>query len=392
MIILSSREIKLTEQLLITFLENEPYVTYQHLGERVNPPIIQRQVSKYLEKISILCYELGLPFLSAKVVTEKGKRPGEGFFDLYIQHFPKTSKNPKLQIFEEECKRISECTEWYKLADYLHIDLYFPAPDNPEAPIRILPMNMELEFQGKSIEDMQRDYFLGDLIYERKGIYCYRGKGLNAPAGSLVLFQCDNMLIASAKFLGSTKCNSARPEDYQGAFKFDVKSIAVFQPITVEEINRIDKKITHFSQVKYEIDPVFRPQIDEIIKRKQTALIAEEIPMQECHSLKEGAKRQIIVNSYERNPKARQACLQHYGTVCVVCGFDYKEFYGDEFAGKIHVHHLKALSEIEGEYEVDPIEDMRPVCPNCHLALHAKAGNKPYGIDELKAKIRSLDK
>lgn len=73
-----------------------------------------------------------------------------------------------------------------------------------------------------------------------------------------------------------------------------------------------------------------------------------------------------------------------------VCGFDFGKFYGDEFEGKIHVHHIKSLSEINEEYEVDPINDLKPVCPNCHLALHSKVGDNPYGIDELKAKIQNM--
>lgn len=32
--------------------------------------------------------------------------------------------------------------------------------------------------------------------------------------------------------------------------------------------------------------------------------------------------------------------------------------------------------------QIDPISDLRPVCPNCHAMLHKK--NPPYTIDELR--------
>ena len=38
--------------------------------------------------------------------------------------------------------------------------------------------------------------------------------------------------------------------------------------------------------------------------------------------------------------------------------------------GFIHVHHLKPLAQIGEQYELDPINDLRPVCPNCHAMLH----------------------
>jgi 5-methylcytosine-specific restriction protein A len=34
------------------------------------------------------------------------------------------------------------------------------------------------------------------------------------------------------------------------------------------------------------------------------------------------------------------------------------------------VHHIKPLSELDGEIEVDPIMDLMPVCANCHSMLH----------------------
>ncbi len=84
----------------------------------------------------------------------------------------------------------------------------------------------------------------------------------------------------------------------------------------------------------------------------------------------EGARYQITVNAYERDPRARQLCIARHGTACVVCGFSFGATYGPVAEGFIHVHHLRPLSEIGGEYEVNPVEDLRPVCPNCHAVLH----------------------
>lgn len=97
----------------------------------------------------------------------------------------------------------------------------------------------------------------------------------------------------------------------------------------------------------------------------------------------EGAVRQVTVNAYERNPEARLRCIKHYGALCYICGFDCAAIYGPIGEGLIHVHHLKPFSEIEEEYEVDPIADLRPVCPNCHAVIHRR--NPPFSIEEIKA-------
>jgi hypothetical protein len=99
----------------------------------------------------------------------------------------------------------------------------------------------------------------------------------------------------------------------------------------------------------------------------------------------EGAKRSITVNAYERNKKARQACIDYYGYQCVVCNFNFEEIYGSVGEGYIHVHHIKPLSEVDSEYEVDPIADLRPVCPNCHSMIHRRSD--PYEIAEVVAMI-----
>jgi 5-methylcytosine-specific restriction protein A len=121
----------------------------------------------------------------------------------------------------------------------------------------------------------------------------------------------------------------------------------------------------------------------------ETALIAEEIPDEELNDLYEGAKKQITVNAYERNKKARHLCLQKYGYKCYVCGFDFEEFYGDIGIGYIEVHHIKPLNEISKEYIVDPFNDLRPICPNCHSMLH-KANITVENLKDIIEKKRNI--
>jgi 5-methylcytosine-specific restriction protein A len=131
-------------------------------------------------------------------------------------------------------------------------------------------------------------------------------------------------------------------------------------------------------------------QIREIVSKHEKFLLSktESIYPDELNkpeTLFEGIKKTVLVNTYERNPEARSKCIQNYGVQCVVCGFDFEKKYGDIGKGFIHVHHLTQLSEIGQGYEVDPINDLRPVCPNCHAMLHKR--NPPYTIAELKSKI-----
>lgn len=98
---------------------------------------------------------------------------------------------------------------------------------------------------------------------------------------------------------------------------------------------------------------------------------------------REGGVVRISVNAYERNPAARRACIEHYGTSCCICGFNFGRAYGPEVSGFIHVHHLRQLSDLGGEYVVDPVADLRPVCPNCHAVLHSRS--PAYGIEEIRS-------
>ena len=109
--------------------------------------------------------------------------------------------------------------------------------------------------------------------------------------------------------------------------------------------------------------------------------LPEELDPDEQYS--EGSTKSVTINAYERNAVARTACISHYGSNCHICDFDFCATYGNVATGFIHVHHLRPLSECGGEYDIDPIDDLRPVCPNCHAVIHL--GGSCRSITEIKS-------
>jgi len=137
---------------------------------------------------------------------------------------------------------------------------------------------------------------------------------------------------------------------------------------------------------------VTRGTIDKIVKQRiEVARIIEEaraslslLPGEVAQPslYVEGATQRVTVNAYERSREAVAKCKADLGTTCIVCGFNFGAAYGAEFAGFIHVHHLRPLSEIGAEYVVDPVADLCPVCPNCHAVIHH--GGRLRSVNEVR--------
>ena len=118
--------------------------------------------------------------------------------------------------------------------------------------------------------------------------------------------------------------------------------------------------------------------------RRSDQLTADEVETGTLYQ--EGAVRQITVNGYERNHEAREACLRHYGRSCIVCGFNFLEAYGNEARDYIQVHHIRPIARAGGAYVLNPIKDLRPVCPNCHAVIHRR--DPPFPITAVKRMLR----
>ena len=103
----------------------------------------------------------------------------------------------------------------------------------------------------------------------------------------------------------------------------------------------------------------------------------------------EGGLSRVEVNKYERNPVNRELCLATNGYICKICGFDFEKKYGRIGHHFIHVHHIVPVSETDTAYEIDPVKELIPVCPNCHAMLHQS--DPPYLPEELKKIIAEVD-
>jgi 5-methylcytosine-specific restriction protein A len=89
-----------------------------------------------------------------------------------------------------------------------------------------------------------------------------------------------------------------------------------------------------------------------------------------AESAPEGARTTVTANRYERSPRNRRVCINHYGLSCWVCDLDFSEIYGPLGDGYIQVHHMVPVAEMGPGYRPDPVMEMVPLCSNCHSMIH----------------------
>lgn len=88
----------------------------------------------------------------------------------------------------------------------------------------------------------------------------------------------------------------------------------------------------------------------------------------------------------------RKACIRHHGTVCKGCGFDFEKTYGDLGKDFIHVHHITPVKTIAENYQIDPVTDLVPLCPNCHAMVHRSNESRPLSVETLRSIIDEAKK
>ncbi len=248
---------------------------------------------------------------------------------------------------------------------------------------------------------------------QKWGVHCIKNK-IKLLVGNIIVFTIEKecVWLALDKSLADSSENTLSLLENYGSWKWDEKDYPIYKQVPsrngyylssdsgawseikelhLEFVIKVAKKYKHLnkkSQICHssELLSYIRNELNQSVpepfyeENSDGSFFPEEVRDNEEYY--EGATKKITVNIYERNPEARQKCIELYGTDCYICGFNFEKQYGETGKGFIHVHHLKPLSEIGEKYELDPVQDLRPVCPNCHAMLHKK--KPPYSIGELK--------
>ncbi|MBD8489190.1 HNH endonuclease [Echinicola sp. CAU 1574] len=230
--------------------------------------------------------------------------------------------------------------------------------------------NLESKFNDKAFE-----------IYEAAKKYC----GYNATR-FLQKIRKDGGLKAAKSWLNPKAMNKPPTKGFitlvnEGRLDISLEALVLREPwrelFTSEELAVASQRLREYG---YENTELFTHSSDKNIPEELT----------ENSIYAEGSSKRILVNSYERDSSARKSCLKHHGYSCIVCEFNFEDHYGSYFKDFIHVHHLRPIASIGKEYQLDPVRDLIPVCPNCHAIMHRR--NPPYTVHEVKKMIKSKKK
>ena len=228
-------------------------------------------------------------------------------------------------------------------------------------PIRILPMSRnEFKENGKvpTAYEVQTDYFLNKLP-SKGGRYEYRKAVLKAKADTIVLFQYDNKIIASAVLTGHEPFKLPQG-DYHGTLNFNIDSIQVFKPVVPALLRKVWPKFVRFSHAKLKLDAEAYPDFLRL-------LTDIKAPVRQIHDLEAppAARVETTVFRIERDTKLSLLVKSLHKYKCQILTCEYIIV----LANGLHYaegHHVKPLGKPHSGPDI--LENIVCLCPNHHAA------------------------
>ena len=189
------------------------------------------------------------------------------------------------------------------------------------------------------------------------------------------------------------KTVSTKKDD--GLSAFDRLFEAIMAPAPTKEELVVEKK---------QVSPVSEQSIqvaETISKPKEVG--ESKIPTEKIIQEKEETKQEQVVEKIEEKVKApelapkveneldyktriKQECIEYYGAICDICGFDFGYTYGENYESCIQIHHIHNEDD-EIIETTHPIKDLVPVCCNCHHVMHSQ--KPPISVEKMREMIKA---
>lgn len=157
------------------------------------------------------------------------------------------------------------------------------------------------------------------------------------------------------------------------------------QPVLAKQNGIFFEKIPESRKTNYWRNGVRPVDPDVFFSIIENSTVSTETVQEnsEFISYQEGTKSIIYSTKFERNTTLRQRVLQEKGFTCVCCGFNFEKTYGEIGKNFIHVHHIVPLHRYSGEAVKNSVNDLVPICPNCHAMIHRNK-ESTLSIEDLK--------
>jgi predicted HNH restriction endonuclease len=129
--------------------------------------------------------------------------------------------------------------------------------------------------------------------------------------------------------------------------------------------------------------------VENSTKQKRKIQIFDETIL-----IREGFGKLVETRVYERSVRLRKIAIEHFtkndDIICDACKFSYGKFYGEIGKGYIEIHHIKPIFKYEDEELdetiYDALNNVVPICSNCHRIIHRDWRN-PLKLDYLIEQI-----
>ena len=262
--------------------------------------------------------------------------------------------------------------------------------------IRIIPMSKSTEFDNETIEQVQQQYFLNDLIYKQDCKYYYRKSGIKSRDGSLILFQYDNKIIASAQLRDVEKYEEIKEGkygEYSGEIAFYKETIQVFKPIEANELKNIDRRFNKLSQTKQFLNTKKLKQFLDLLKGKkklynmtyQEKILSVVVTDDtfEDKPIDRNEMGKSFISQWTRDPVVAKRVLVNAKFKCAID--QGHEHFKAKVTGQNYVegHHLIPMCyQDDFDKSLDVEANVVCLCLICHRKLHHA---------DLKEKIDMLD-
>ena len=172
-----------------------------------------------------------------------------------------------------------------------------------------LLFKLDPNVEGFATIEEAKDFFKNELPLRDN--YFYNVNTISQiDSEEIIYFSLTGYIVAKAIFTGEIIKNENRDKFKVG---HKVKNVEI-----IDSEEKINFQIINGRAINYLNNETKSNEIKRVLNT-----ITDIYPDEVDDSFTEGNKTQVYVNKYERDPKARKACLEHFGYSCQICKFDF---------------------------------------------------------------------